>query len=174
MDAFKTQQAIRNNASELSDYLSDLKSWGNEMDRKEKKSKQTKGSKTVNNDDDLPPIRNQTKASAELLKNEQLASKYKSEGNDHFKAGQYKLAINSYSKAIQATPQNAVLFSNRAMAKLKNKDFKSAESDCTQCIELDSSLIKAWFRRGLTRKALKKYNKSLEDFETALKLDPKN
>jgi len=57
---------------------------------------------------------------------------------------------------------------------LKNKDFKGAELDCNKCIELDSSQIKAWFRRGLARKALKKYNKSLQDFQTVLNLDPNN
>merc|ERR1712154_74819 len=51
---------------------------------------------------------------------------------------------------------------------------KGAELDCNKCIELDSSQIKAWFRRGLARKALKKYNKSLQDFQTVLNLDPNN
>eukprot|EP01084_Bolivina_argentea_P102217 183158_1 len=169
MDAFKAQQQIRSNASEISDYLSDLRSWGKEMEKKDTTSKQKKPMPQ-----NLPPIRNQTKTAADLKKNEELALKYKSEGNTHFKSGKYKLAIQSYSKAIESTPYNAVLYSNRAMAKLKNKEFRAAELDCDQAIELDSTQIKAWFRRGLARKSLKKYNKSLNDFDNALRLDPKN
>merc|ERR1712154_617329 len=114
------------------------------------------------------------KAVSELKKNQELALKFKSEGNANFKAKKYNLAIKNYTKAIESTPENGVLYSNRAIAKLKNKDFKGAELDCNKCIELDSSQIKAWFRRGLARKALKKYNKSLQDFQTVLNLDPNN
>merc|ERR1719330_315137 len=71
-------------------------------------------------------------------------------------------------------PDNAVLCCNRAMAHLKADNFKSAEVDCTKCLELDSSQIKAWYRRGLARKALRKYHSSLSDFEMTLQLDSKN
>ena len=103
-----------------------------------------------------------------------MASKYKAEGNANFKAKKYSLAIENYTSAISATPDNAVLYNNRAIAKLKSNDFAGAEMDCDKCIELDSSLVKAWFRRGTARKSLKKYNKALRDFETVLKMDPNN
>ena len=103
-----------------------------------------------------------------------MAAKYKAEGNNKFKAKEYNLAIEYYTKAISATPSNAVLYNNRAIAKIKNKDFIGAEIDCDKCIELDSSLVKAWFRRGLARKSLKKYNKAQQDFENVLKMDPNN
>merc|ERR1712013_38697 len=50
----------------------------------------------------------------------------------------------------------------------------AAESDCSLCLELDAAHIKALFRRGLARKALKKYRLALRDFEAALKIEPEN
>ena len=109
-----------------------------------------------------------------IQKQEERAQQFKSEGNDHFKSKNYKSAIKSYTKAITATPDNAVLYSNRAMARLKINEYKLAESDCNQCLDLDPLQIKALFRRGLARKGLKKYNRALDDFERILKLEPNN
>jgi len=169
MNPIRAQQQIRNNASELSDYLSDLKSWGSDMKKKETKSK----SKSTNHDD-LPPIRNPKATALKIKQNEETAMKFKSQGNAHFKAAKYDSAIQCYTRAIEASPDTAVLYSNRAMALLKTNDFASAESDCTRCLELDSSQIKALFRRGLARKGLKKYHLALRDFESALKLKPED
>ena len=75
MDQFKTQQAIRQNASEISDYLSDLRQWGNEMEKKEKKAKEDEGKNAKNNNknnknnNDLPPIRNSAQAAAQFKEN---------------------------------------------------------------------------------------------------------
>ena len=69
MDPFRTQQQIRQNATELSDYLSDLRSWGNEMEKKEKLSKQNKNDNKEQNNDDLPPIRNSKEATDQIKRN---------------------------------------------------------------------------------------------------------
>lgn len=63
------QQSIRQNASEISDALSDLKAWGNEMEKKEKKKKINKRSKKENEQNELPPIRNSMEAKSQLKKN---------------------------------------------------------------------------------------------------------
>eukprot|EP00485_Elphidium_margaritaceum_P013240 CAMPEP_0202686816 /NCGR_PEP_ID=MMETSP1385-20130828/2578_1 /ASSEMBLY_ACC=CAM_ASM_000861 /TAXON_ID=933848 /ORGANISM="Elphidium margaritaceum" /LENGTH=419 /DNA_ID=CAMNT_0049341475 /DNA_START=35 /DNA_END=1294 /DNA_ORIENTATION=+ len=177
MDPFQTQQQIRQNASELSDYLSDLQSWGKQMQHKEKKPNTDTSDVSkaaASKQQHLPPIRNSSQAKAQLQRNQELAAKYQSEGNEQFKAGKYASAIASYTKGIECLPSNAVLFSNRAMAKLKVNDYEGAEIDCDASIELDATLTKAWFRRGLARKMLKKYNTALQDFESVLRLDAKN
>ena len=68
MSAFNAQQAVRQNASELSDYLSDLKAWGNEMEQKEQQLKEN-NSKPTHNNKNLPPIRNQIAATAKFEQN---------------------------------------------------------------------------------------------------------
>jgi len=43
----------------------------------------------------------------------------KAKGNEHFKRGEYREAINCYTSALEIDPKNAVLLSNRAFANFK-------------------------------------------------------
>ncbi len=47
------------------------------------------------------------------------AEKHKEDANAAFRHGNYQDAVLGYSKAIQANPNQAVYYSNRAMAYLK-------------------------------------------------------
>ena len=47
------------------------------------------------------------------------AEKHKEDANAAFRHGNYRDAVLGYSKAIQADPNQAVYYSNRAMAYLK-------------------------------------------------------
>ena len=75
---------------------------------------------------------------------------------------------------MQCDPKNAVLPANRAMAKLKMKDWKSVENDCTLSLSLDSTYVKAYHRRGTARKNMKKFSDALKDFEKTIELEPNN
>ena len=75
---------------------------------------------------------------------------------------------------MQCDPKNAVLPANRAMAKIKMKDWKSVENDCTLSLSLDSTYVKAYHRRGTARKNLKKFSDALKDFEKTIELEPNN
>lgn len=44
--------------------------------------------------------------------------------------------------------------------------------DCSKALELDNSLDKAYYRRGLSRKELHQYKLALTDFKKALELSP--
>lgn len=61
------------------------------------------------------------------------------------------------------------MFANRAMAFLKIEDYQAAEDDCTRTLELDSTFIKAWQRRGTARKAMGRFREAVEDLEYALR-----
>ncbi|KAG0151561.1 hypothetical protein CROQUDRAFT_667845 [Cronartium quercuum f. sp. fusiforme G11] len=76
---------------------------------------------------------------------------------------------------MKADPSDHVLPCNRAMARLKLKQWKLAEQDSTRSLDLlPSPNCKAHFRRGLARKGLKLWAESIEDLETALKIEPSN
>ena len=56
-------------------------------------------------------------------------------------------------------PKNPILYANRAMAYLKIESLEKAEEDCNVSLKLDSTYVKAWSRRGLTRFKRGKYAK---------------
>ena len=60
-------------------------------------------------------------------------------------------ALEHYSKAIELGYHHAVAYNNRAMARLKLKDFTGAEVDCDHVLLLDSGNVKALLRRASAR-----------------------
>jgi len=106
---------------------------------------------------------------------------FKERGNNFFKKGKNDLAINMYTKAIELCPTVAVFYNNRAMAYVKAKQWSLAEQDCTAAISLDSKLVKAYFRRGISFQnqalgmlSLDYLDKAEKDFNKVLKLAPGN
>lgn len=102
------------------------------------------------------------------------AMQEKQKGNDCFRANETEEAVLYYTRSIAFYDQDAILYSNRALAQLRLKQFSLAEQDCTRAIELDHTFLKAWIRRGITRHRRGKYKEAIEDFEKVLELDNKN
>jgi DnaJ family protein C protein 7 len=67
--------------------------------------------------------------------------------NDMFKRGKYSDAVAAYTEAITIDPTNKVtnakLLGNRAMARIKIKEYEEAVADCDQALKLDPSYTKA-------------------------------
>ncbi|KAK3337823.1 hypothetical protein B0H65DRAFT_532038 [Neurospora tetraspora] len=62
----------------------------------------------------------------------------KEEGNRHFQKGDYVAAEALYTKAILSDPTNPLLYTNRAMARLKMSRWDSVIEDCEECLRLSS------------------------------------
>lgn len=90
-----------------------------------------------------------------------MAEAFKQQGNDHFKAGKYGLAIKAYSKAIKASDSGdfrKVCFSNRSAAYLKmGKDHKALE-DAVESMKIDRTWAKARYRAASAYMSLYKYD----------------
>lgn len=71
---------------------------------------------------------------------------FKNEGNDLFKQGKYKDAIDAYSKGIDIDPDNHVLFSNRSAAYLKEQERGKVRTHYERCESTDSRNISWRFR----------------------------
>ena len=75
----------------------------------------------------------------------------KNAGNELYKAGDLPGAVAKYGEAIEAADATdeakATLLSNRAQALLKTKEYERAAEDCTACLKLQPSNVKALFRR---------------------------
>ena len=60
------------------------------------------------------------------------------------------------------------------MTNLKLGAYNDAEDDCTAALKLNEKNVKAYLRRGAARSVSGNYLEAIEDYERALRLEPKN
>ncbi|XP_037485333.1 70 kDa peptidyl-prolyl isomerase-like [Triticum dicoccoides] len=119
----------------------------------------------------------------------EAASEKKDEGNAWFKMGKYAKASKRYEKAAkyieydssfsedEKKQSKAVKISiklNNAACKLKLKDYKEAEKLCTKVLELESTNVKALYRRAQAYTELVDLELAELDIKKALEIDPDN
>ncbi|KFU87244.1 Dyslexia susceptibility 1 candidate 1 [Chaetura pelagica] len=106
----------------------------------------------------------------------------KDKGNKMFATGNYLAAVNAYNLAVQLNNQLPLLYLNRAACHLKLRNLHKAIEDSSKALELltppvpdnESARVKAYVRRGTAFCQLELYTEGLQDYEAALKIDPKN
>ncbi|XP_055377833.1 tetratricopeptide repeat protein 1 [Condylostylus longicornis] len=109
--------------------------------------------------------------------NKENADLLKQEGNDLFKNCDYEKCLEKYTKALNIAPScypkdRAVLYANRAAAKIKLDSKKSAIDDCTKAISLNEEYTKAYLRRAKLYEETEKLDESFADFKKVLELEP--
>lgn len=119
----------------------------------------------------------------------EAAAKKKEEGNALFKAGKYARASKRYEKAVkyieydssfsdeekkQAKALKISCNLNSAACKLKLKEYKEAEKLCTKVLEMDSTNVKALYRRAQAYINLADLELAEFDIKKALEIDPDN
>ncbi|KAI7731527.1 hypothetical protein M8C21_017656 [Ambrosia artemisiifolia] len=119
----------------------------------------------------------------------EAAGKKKEEGNAFFKAGKYKKAIKRYEKAAkyieydtnfeeeekkQAKALKITCNLNNAACQLKLKEYKQAEKLCTKVLELESTNVKALYRRAQAYINVADLDLAELDIKKALEVDPNN
>jgi tetratricopeptide (TPR) repeat protein len=117
---------------------------------------------------------------------------HKTKGNELFKLGQFGEAEKFYSLAIDSLPNKhllrAILYNNRAAAKLKNGDHRGCVEDCTLILQLidDYTLppppgvtinlkdqyTKALLRRASAYETMEKYDSAKDDYQKLINADP--
>ena len=106
--------------------------------------------------------------------NKAEAERQKVEGNEFIAANKPEKAVESYSKAINLDPSNAIYFSNRAAAYSMMGDHFNALEDAKQSCKLNPSYAKAYNRVGKAHLALGEPEEAIVAFTKALELDPKD
>uniref|UniRef100_A0A4W6E403 Tetratricopeptide repeat domain 1 n=1 Tax=Lates calcarifer TaxID=8187 RepID=A0A4W6E403_LATCA len=89
----------------------------------------------------------------------------------------WSAAERSYTEALVLCPvcfsrERAVLFSNRAAARLHLDLKDQAISDCTRAIELNPDYVRALLRRAELYEQTEKLDEALEDYKKVLDQDP--
>ncbi|KAJ3413513.1 Sperm associated antigen 1 [Chytridiales sp. JEL 0842] len=121
----------------------------------------------------VPSIEDPAAVATSYQEAEFLAEMEKNKGNDAFKAGDYQDAVDFYTRSLKLV-KRANLYTNRAVAYLKIKEYQKAEDDATAAIEMNDPqfLLKAYLRRAAAREKRGKYIDALQDLDEALRLSP--
>ncbi|CAK9158034.1 unnamed protein product [Ilex paraguariensis] len=119
----------------------------------------------------------------------EAAGKKKEEGNTLFKAGKYAKASKRYEKAAKYIEYDTSFSEeekqlskalkitcnlNNAACKLKLKDYKEAGKLCTKVLEIESTNVKALYRRAQAYMNLADLDLAELDIKKALEIDPNN
>lgn len=114
---------------------------------------------------------------------------FKEKGNDYFKKGLFELAAIMYDRILFNLEYNHIFFGGEAIRQgdlmlaarlnlaqvcLKQEKYDCVKEYCDKALRLDKKNIKALYRRGLANYHMKHFDKSKQDFEKVLKLDPEN
>jgi len=96
----------------------------------------------------------------------------KMEANQLFKDGKIEDAIKMYTKALMACKENekeklikADIYANRAACYRQLYASDKVVSDCTECLKLNSTHVKAMIRRAQAYESLEKFKEALNDFQ---------
>jgi len=89
-----------------------------------------------------------------------MSQTLKIQGNQSMRTGGFAEAVTYYSRAIELTPDNHVLYSNRALACLKAKRYQDALTDADKCISINPSFVKAYSTKGLALTWLHRYEEA--------------
>ena len=98
----------------------------------------------------------------------------KEQGNAAFRQDQFTEAMNFYTRALALAPQEAVLYSNRALCELRLKKFQLAREDAEDAIELDPGQVK--YHRLLSESLynLDLFSEATTSCKAGLELDPRD
>ncbi|XP_018799013.1 PREDICTED: tetratricopeptide repeat protein 1 [Bactrocera latifrons] len=136
-------------------------------------------SKMFCDDIDIEELQNREKtmSSEELQQNKEESDRMKLEANELFKTGEALKAVEIYTNALQICPttytkERAILYGNRAAAKINLDSKKSALDDCTKAIELWPDYVRALMRRAKLCENEDRLEDALADYKRVCELEP--
>jgi tetratricopeptide (TPR) repeat protein len=96
------------------------------------------------------------------------------EGNRLATAGDFRGAIDRYTKAITLSPNTPGIYNNRGNARASINDHAGAVADYTDAVRLDSGFAEAYANRGVSKALLGDLQGAREDYSEALRLVPRD
>jgi Putative Zn-dependent protease, contains TPR repeats len=95
-------------------------------------------------------------------------------GNKAFAAKDFDQAIQHYTNAIKIDPNNHVFFSNRSASYASKKQYTEAIADAKQCIKLNPSFIKGYYRLAMAQMEVHDLDGALATCKQGMNVDPGN
>ncbi|EAW08145.1 DnaJ and TPR domain protein [Aspergillus clavatus NRRL 1] len=116
------------------------------------------------------------KSAIRLLRTVQKLTRTKEEGNNAFKARDYRKAIELWSEALAVDPQNkdmnAKILQNRAQAYINLKEYDNAINDCSEALKLDPSYIKAQKMRAKAYGGAGNWEEAVREYKAVAEANP--
>lgn len=94
----------------------------------------------------------------------------KQKGNDHFTRQDYEGAITFYTKALELSPAEHTVYSNRSVALCKLGQYGEALEDATRCIDLAPTFARGYLRKCTALNELGKHEEAMESAQEGYKL----
>ncbi|KAK4165446.1 hypothetical protein QBC43DRAFT_34118 [Cladorrhinum sp. PSN259] len=112
------------------------------------------------------------------LRTVQRLDKTKEEGNNEYKAGRWQAAFDKYTSALEIDPSNkgtnSKLYQNRALCRLKLKQYEEAITDCEKAVSLDPSYLKARKTKANALGLAEKWEAAVREWKSIQELDPED
>jgi stress-induced-phosphoprotein 1 len=102
------------------------------------------------------------------------SAEFKAKGNKAFAEGKFEEAIEHFTKAIEANPNDHVFYSNRSAAYASLEKYEEALDDGTKCVSMKPDWGKGYQRKGLAEFYLGKLPEAETTYKKGLELDPNN
>ncbi|KAG8476772.1 hypothetical protein CXB51_030761 [Gossypium anomalum] len=103
-----------------------------------------------------------------------MADEAKAKGNAAFSSGDFNAAIKHFTDAINLSPTNNVLYSNRSAAYASLHQYEAALSDAKKTVELKPDWSKGYSRLGAAHLGLHQYQDAVSAYKKGLEIDPNN
>jgi tetratricopeptide (TPR) repeat protein len=101
------------------------------------------------------------------------AEEWSNRAYEELKKGNYSIAVNLSTKAIELNPGYATAYLRRGWGYNELKEYEKALRDYNKAIELNPRDDWIYNNRGKNYSDLKEYDKAISDYNKAIELDPK-
>lgn len=164
MDPYILQKTVRDNNTELQNFMLDLKNWEDGAKKKEhevihgiEKNEKEKEKQEAVTRDDVAYVKEVFEDGCRQMKNKK-----------------WDLAEKSFTNAIRKYSKNPSFFIKRSKCFIKLKKPDQAEEDCSKALSIDPKILKAKLQRSIAREMKGNLRGACLDLQDILILDPSN
>lgn len=118
------------------------------------------------------------KDAVKWLRTVQKLDRMKEDGNAQYKAGRWQAALDIYTAALEVDPTNkgtnSKILQNRALCRIKLKQYDDAIADCERAVSLDPQYIKARKTKANALGLAEKWEAAVREWKAIQELDPED